>query len=108
MMAEVENLVLDHLGHLRGQLDRVESDIGEIKSRLGRLEAVSRKSMSRLRSNRSASIASTRASSASKSGLISRGLEIKRHELKGKRNAIENSSVARRRQEAAVLSGRGR
>jgi hypothetical protein len=45
MMAEVENLVLDHLGHLRGQLDRVESDIGEI--------------------------ASTRASPASKSGLIS-------------------------------------
>jgi small subunit ribosomal protein S16 len=28
--------------------------------------------------------------------------------LKGNRNAIENSSVARRRQEAAVLSGRGR
>ena len=39
MMAEVENLVLDHLRHMRGQLDRMESDIGEIKSRLGRLEA---------------------------------------------------------------------
>jgi hypothetical protein len=38
-MAEVENLVLEHLRHMRGQLDRMESDIGEIKSRLGRLEA---------------------------------------------------------------------
>jgi hypothetical protein len=39
MMAEVENLVLDHLPHMRGQLDRMENDIGEIKGRLGRLEA---------------------------------------------------------------------
>jgi chromosome segregation ATPase len=39
MMAEVENLVLDHLRHMRGQLDRMENDIVEIKSRLGRLEA---------------------------------------------------------------------
>ena len=39
MMAEVENLVLDHLRHIRGQLDRMENDIGEIKGRLGRLEA---------------------------------------------------------------------
>ena len=38
-MAEVENLVLEHLRHMRGQLDRMENDIGEIKSRLGRLEA---------------------------------------------------------------------
>ena len=36
-MAEAENLILEHL--LRGQLDRMENDIGEIKSRLGRLEA---------------------------------------------------------------------
>ena len=39
-MAEVENLVLENLRHMRGQLDRMESDIGEIKSRLGRLEGV--------------------------------------------------------------------
>jgi hypothetical protein len=32
MMAEVENLVLDDLRHMRGQLDRMESDLGEIKS----------------------------------------------------------------------------
>jgi hypothetical protein len=38
-MAEVENLVLEHLRHMRGQLDRMESNIGEIKSRLGRLKA---------------------------------------------------------------------
>jgi len=69
-MAEAENLILEHLRHMRGQLDRMENDIGEIKSRLGRLE-VSRKSMSRSPSNRSASIASTRASPPSKSGLIS-------------------------------------
>jgi hypothetical protein len=39
MMAEVENLVLDHLRHMCGHLDRMENDIGEVKSRLGRLEA---------------------------------------------------------------------
>jgi archaellum component FlaC len=38
-MTEVENLVLDHLRHIRGQLDRMENDIREIKGRLGRLEA---------------------------------------------------------------------
>ncbi|MGH7841126.1 MAG: hypothetical protein ACREQT_06335, partial [Candidatus Binataceae bacterium] len=38
MTAEVENLILEHLRHMRGQLDRMESDIAEIKSRLGRLE----------------------------------------------------------------------
>ncbi len=38
-MAEVENLVLDHLRHIRGQLDRMENDIREIKGRLGRLDA---------------------------------------------------------------------
>ena len=39
MMAEAENLVLDHLRPMWGRLDRLETDIGEIKSRLGRLEA---------------------------------------------------------------------
>jgi hypothetical protein len=38
-MAETDNLVLEHLRHIRGQLDRMESDIGEIKARVGRLEA---------------------------------------------------------------------
>jgi hypothetical protein len=38
-MAEAENLVLEHLRQMRGQLDRMEGDIAEIKSRLGRLEA---------------------------------------------------------------------
>jgi hypothetical protein len=71
MMAEVENLVLDHLRHMRGQLDRMENDIGEIKGRLGRLKRVSRKCTSRSRNDHFVSIASTRGSPASKSGLIS-------------------------------------
>jgi hypothetical protein len=69
-MAEVENLVLDHLRHIRGRLDRMENDIREIKGRLG-LRPISPKSMSRLPSSRSALIASTRPSPASKSGSIS-------------------------------------
>jgi hypothetical protein len=34
MMAEVENLLLDHLRHMRvrGQLDRMENDLGSISS----------------------------------------------------------------------------
>ena len=68
-MAEAENLILEHL--LRGQLDRMENDIGEIKSRLGRLEADLAQIHVTSPSNRSASIASTRASPPSKSGLIS-------------------------------------
>jgi len=38
-MAEVESLVLDHLRHIPGLLDRMENDIREIKGcRLGRIE----------------------------------------------------------------------
>jgi predicted nuclease with TOPRIM domain len=37
-MTEVENLVLDHLRHIRGAVDSVREDIREIKGRLGILE----------------------------------------------------------------------
>ncbi|MGH6813464.1 MAG: hypothetical protein ACREDM_14385 [Methylocella sp.] len=66
-MAEAENLVLEHLRHMRGQLDRAEDDIGEIKGRAAS-KRVSRKSMSRSPSNRSASIVLTRESLASRNG----------------------------------------
>ena len=38
MMAEVENLVDDHLRHMRGQLDRMEHRIEDITARLGHVE----------------------------------------------------------------------
>ena len=38
MMAEVENLVLDHLRHMRGQLDRMEHKLEDVIARLGHLE----------------------------------------------------------------------
>ncbi len=38
MMAEVENLVLDHLRHMRGQLDRMEHQLQDVIARLGHLE----------------------------------------------------------------------
>ncbi len=38
MMAEVENLVLEHLRHMRGQLDRVEHKPEDVITRLGHLE----------------------------------------------------------------------
>jgi hypothetical protein len=34
MMAEVENLVLDHLRHMRGQLDRMEHKLEDVIARL--------------------------------------------------------------------------
>jgi hypothetical protein len=37
-MTQVENLVLDHLRHIRGAVDSVREDICEIKGRLGILE----------------------------------------------------------------------
>ncbi|PZR87895.1 MAG: hypothetical protein DLM68_08025 [Hyphomicrobiales bacterium] len=37
-MAEVENLVLDHLRHTRGQLDRMEHKLEDVIARLGRPE----------------------------------------------------------------------
>ena len=38
-MAEVENLFLGHLRHIRGPLDQIENDIRVIKSDPGRLES---------------------------------------------------------------------
>ncbi|MCI0735834.1 MAG: hypothetical protein L0Y50_06110 [Beijerinckiaceae bacterium] len=37
-MAEVENLVLEHLRTMRGQLDRMENQLQDVISRLGHLE----------------------------------------------------------------------
>jgi predicted nuclease with TOPRIM domain len=37
-MTEVENLILDHLRHLRGAVDALREDMREIKTRLGILE----------------------------------------------------------------------
>ena len=36
-MAEAENLVLDHLRHMRGQLDRMEHRLEDVIARLGRV-----------------------------------------------------------------------
>jgi hypothetical protein len=68
MMAEAEKLVLDHLRNMRGQLDRMENDIGEIKSRLAVSKRFSRKSMSRSPSDRFASIVLTRESLGLRNG----------------------------------------
>jgi archaellum component FlaC len=38
MMAEVENLLLDHLRQIRGQLDRMEHQLEDVIARLGHLE----------------------------------------------------------------------
>ena len=37
-MAEMDNVVLKHLRHIRGALDDVRDDIREIKQRVGNLE----------------------------------------------------------------------
>lgn len=37
-MTEVENIVLEHLGHIRGAVDSTREDIREIKGRPGILE----------------------------------------------------------------------
>jgi predicted nucleic acid-binding Zn-ribbon protein len=37
-MTEVENLILDHLRHMRGAIDGVREDMREVKTRLGILE----------------------------------------------------------------------
>jgi archaellum component FlaC len=37
-MAEVENLVLEHLRHMRGQLDRMEHQLEDIIARFGHLK----------------------------------------------------------------------
>ena len=38
MAPETENIVLEHLRHIRGQIDRVADDVSELKTRMGRLE----------------------------------------------------------------------
>ncbi len=37
-MAEADNLVLDHLRHMRGQLDRMEHKLEDVMARLGHVE----------------------------------------------------------------------
>ncbi|MGO9132648.1 MAG: hypothetical protein ACLP8A_01175 [Methylovirgula sp.] len=37
-MTEAENLVLEHLRHMRGQLDRIESRLDDMTIRLGHVE----------------------------------------------------------------------
>jgi predicted nucleic acid-binding Zn-ribbon protein len=37
-MTEVENLILDHLCHMRSAIDGVREDMREVKTRLGILE----------------------------------------------------------------------
>jgi len=38
MTAETENLVLEHLHHIRGSIDALRGDISNLKSRIGRVE----------------------------------------------------------------------
>jgi len=37
-MAEAENLILEHVRHMRGQLDRMETRIEDVIMRLGHIE----------------------------------------------------------------------
>ena len=37
-MTETDNLVLEHLRHMRGQLDRIENRLGDLAIRLGHVE----------------------------------------------------------------------
>jgi predicted nucleic acid-binding Zn-ribbon protein len=68
MMAEVEDLVGDHLRHMRGQLDRMEHRLEDITARLGDVErSVADHSVKLAEIN----IKPDRASPASKSGLLS-------------------------------------
>jgi hypothetical protein len=38
MAPETENLVLEHLRHIRGAVDRTADDVSELKTRVSRLE----------------------------------------------------------------------
>ena len=40
MADEINGLILEHLRHIRGSISRMEDDIAEMKSRLGRLETI--------------------------------------------------------------------
>lgn len=37
-MADIDNIVLEHLRHIRGNMDGLREDVREIKQRLGLLE----------------------------------------------------------------------
>jgi len=75
-MAEVENLFLGHLRHIRGPLDQIENDIRVIKS-----DPVSRKFMSQ--SNRSRLDA--RLSRIEKRAILSKANHLSsNHQVKGK------------------------
>lgn len=39
MTAELESLVLEHLRHIRGRVDRISDDVSELKHRMTGLEA---------------------------------------------------------------------
>ena len=39
LMAETDNIVLEHLRHIRGAVDGLREDMREVKSRLGILES---------------------------------------------------------------------
>jgi demethoxyubiquinone hydroxylase (CLK1/Coq7/Cat5 family) len=39
MTENVENLILEHLGHIRGQVDQIAEDPGTVKSRLSSLKS---------------------------------------------------------------------
>jgi hypothetical protein len=68
MMAEVEDLVDDHLRHMRGQLDRMEHRLEDITARLGDVQrSVADHSVKLAEIN----IKPDRTSPASKSGLLS-------------------------------------
>ena len=38
MAEQPENLVLEHLRHIRGTVDRIAGDVSELRTRVGRLE----------------------------------------------------------------------
>ncbi len=39
MNANVENLVLEHLRHIRGRVDQIADDVGDLKQRMSGLES---------------------------------------------------------------------
>ena len=40
MKENVENLVLEHLRHIRGRVDQIADDVGDLKQRMSGLESV--------------------------------------------------------------------
>jgi outer membrane murein-binding lipoprotein Lpp len=39
MNEDVENLVLEHLRHIRGRVDQIADDVGDLKQRMSSLES---------------------------------------------------------------------